>query len=137
MGFADSFISGFTQIYNLAKQPVFLVNTTQVVDGMGHTEDETEGTQTLIYAVIQPVSAKMLKEHDDGWIQLSDYVMDVPKGTYNINIRDLIQFPLSSTNTEDSTTEEYEVMDMPDDWGLAGQNVYQGFILRRRQIDRS
>lgn len=122
--------------FDYIEEPALLIPITQTIDGMGHSEGDSRGTEVAIKAVIQPVTAKMIAEMDLGWATSADWVMFIRKGIYPINQRDYVQYPLSTAKTADATTEEYSILSKVQDWRVGGQNIYESYVLRRREIDR-
>jgi len=137
MTVGTEFASAFTQVFDTAKQAIKYIPIEQNIDGFGHSPGESEGSPSIIYGVAQPITAQMRRETEGGWVDTAEYVLYVVKGSQSITARDLVRFPLNSDDDEDTTTQEYEVMESPEDWGLGGIDVFKTWALRRRQIDRS
>ena len=136
MTIGSEFAEPFGQIFDLAKQPLIHVAVEQVIDGMGHSPGDSKGEPEIIYGMPQALTAQSRRETDAGWIDTSDYILYVQKGSQTLTQRDLVRFPLDENNHEDSTTNEYVVMDNIENWGLENVNVFQTYSLRRTQIDR-
>ena len=115
-------------IEKMGGDPVNVYDPTRLTDGMGNERGDTDGTATLVEAIVRPITAKDYELIDRGWATTSDYIIHTLPD--KINERDIIHYPISSSGTEDSDTKSYEATKVQDKARPVGVVAFDMFIMK-------
>jgi len=97
---------GVDALFSKFQENVNKYRPTEVTDGMGHDQaGYADGVATLIKAVIRPITAKDQQLMEQGWATSADFKIYVKNDL--LQEKDVVKYPLTSANAEDSTTQRY------------------------------